>query len=183
MNWTLPGTTLVCPRENADAIAAQLDAMFLAGGLTLSQVAGISGLECYTVQNWVKRGLLAPPVGKRYNKEQLCRILNINLLRSVLPLEQTCRLLAWLNGSLSDESDDLVDDTLLYALFVRLAARARHLGGTLAWEEALEEITLDYPEPIPGAREKLIRVLRIMLTAWVSGRLKTQAEEMIAGLE
>ena len=35
--------------------------MFLAGGLTLSQVCQISGLEPYTVQNWVKRGFLSNP--------------------------------------------------------------------------------------------------------------------------
>ena len=183
MNWTIPGTTLDAPRETADAIDMQMRALFLAGGLTLSQVAAISGLEPYTIQNWVKRGFLPPARGKRYNMEQLCRILNINLLRLCMPLEQICTLMAYLNGSLSDESDDLVDDTLLYFLFVRLAARARHIGGSDAWEDALEQITRDYREPVPGAREKLIRVLRIMLTAWVSGRMRLEAEKMVRQLK
>lgn len=179
MNWTIPGTTLEGLRSNADRTDGLFQSLFLAGGLTLSQVASISGLEPYTIQNWVKRGFLAPPVNKRYDMEQVCRILNINLLKATLPIEQVTNLLAYLNGDLADESDDLVDDTKLYFYFVRLAARARYIGGDQTWDDALAEVTADYAEPVPGAREKLIKVLKIMLTAWVSGRIKAEAEKMI----
>ena len=182
MNWTIPGTTLEGLRNNADRTDGLFQSMFLAGGLTLSQVASVTGLEPYTIQNWVKRGFLSPPRNKRYDMEQVCRIININLLKGTLPLEQICSLMAYLNGDLTDESDDLVDDTMLFFLFVRLAARARYLGGDKTWDEALEEITADYKEPIPGARAKLVKVLKIMLTAWVAGRIKAEAEQMIAQL-
>ena len=182
MNWTIPGTTLEGLRSNADRTDGLFQSMFLAGGLTLSQVASVTGLEPYTIQNWVKRGFLSAPRNKRYDMEQVCRIININLLKGTLPLEQICRLMAYLNGDLTDESDDLVDDTMLYFLFVRLAARARYLGGDKSWDDALAEVTADYVEPIPGAREKLIKVLKIMLTAWVSSRIKAEAEQMIAEL-
>ena len=182
MNWTIPGTTLEGLRSNADRTDGLFQSMFLAGGLTLSQVASVTGLEPYTIQNWVKRGFLSAPRNKRYDMEQVCRIININLLKGALPLEQICRLMAYLNGDLTDESDDLVDDTMLYFLFVRLAARARYLGGDKSWDDALVEVTADYAEPIPGAREKLIKVLKIMLTAWVSSRIKAEAEQMIAEL-
>ena len=182
MNWTIPGTTLEGLRSNADRTDGLFQSMFLAGGLTLSQVASVTGLEPYTIQNWVKRGFLSPPRNKRYDMEQVCRIININLLKGTLPLEQICSLMAYLNGDLADESDDLVDDTMLFFLFVRLAARARYLGGDKTWDEALEEITADYKEPIPGARAKLIKVLKIMLTAWVAGRIKAEAERMLGEL-
>lgn len=182
MNWTIPGTTLEGQRSNADRTAGLFQSLFLAGGLTLSQVASISGLENYTIQNWVKRGFLTPPVNKRYDMEQVCRILNINLLKATLPIEQVTNLLSYLNGDLADESDDLVDDTKLYFYFVRLAARARYIGGDQTWDDALAEVTADYAEPVPGARQKLERVLKIMLTAWVSGRIKAEAENMIAQL-
>ena len=182
MNWTIPGTTLEGLRSNADRTDGLFQSMFLAGGLTLSQVASVTGLEPYTIQNWVKRGFLSAPRNKRYDMEQVCRIININLLKGTLPLEQICRLMAYLNGDLTDESDDLVDDTMLYFLFVHLAARARYLGGDKSWDDALAEVTADYVEPIPGAREKLIKVLKIMLTAWVSSRIKAEAEQMIAEL-
>ena len=182
MNWIIPGTTLEGQRSNADRTDGLFQSMFLAGGLTLSQVSSITGLETYTIQNWVKRGFLSSPKNKRYDMEQVCRIININLLKAVLPLEQVTKLMAYLNGDLTDESDDLVDDTMLYFFFVRLAARARYIGGDQTWDDALAEVTASYVEPIPGARAKLEKVLKIMLTAWVSGRIKAEAEKMIAQL-
>lgn len=182
MQWIIPGTTLSGERENADRTDGLFQSMFLAGGLTLSQVASITGLEPYTIQNWVKRGFLPPPQGKRYNMEQVCRLINMNILKGNMPLEQILHLMSYLNGSLADESDDLVDDTMLFFLFVKLAARARYIGGSKAWDDALVEITADYQEPVHGAREKLIRVLKIMLTVWCANMLKQQAENMIAEL-
>jgi len=182
MQWTIPGTTLVGERDNADRIDGLFQSMFLAGGLTLSQVSSITGLEGYTIQNWVKRKFLPSPVNKRYDMEQLCRLININILKGAMPLEQIIQLMAYLNGDLADERDDLVDDTLLFFLFVKLAARARYIGGTKAWDDALVEITEDYREPVPGAREKLIKVLKIMLTVWCANMLKAQADRMLAEL-
>ena len=183
MNWTIPGTTLTGLREDAGYIDRQFGAMFLAGGISLGQVANISGLEPYTIQNWVKRGFLTSPEHKKYSLRQLCRILNINMLKAVLPMEQICSLLGYLNGALDNEGDDLVDDSMLYFMFVRLAARARYIGGTQSWDDALAEVASDYDEPVPGAREKLIAVLRTMLTAWVAAQLKFQAEKMAAELK
>ena len=179
MHWIIPGTTLEGLRSNADRTEGLFQSMFLAGGLTLSQVSSVTGLEPYTIQNWVKRGFLPPPQHKRYNMEQLCRILNINILRGPLPLDQIVSLMAYINGDLADEGDDLVDDTMLYFMFVRLAARARHLGGTQTWDDALNEVTAVYTEPIPGARDKLNTVLKIMLTAWCASRLQQEATRMI----
>ena len=182
MQWLIPGTVISAKREDALRIEHDFGAMFLAGGIMLSQVSNISGLEPYDVQNWVKRQLLPPPVQKRYDLNQLCRILTINMLKKVLPMEQITGLLTYINGELDDRSDDIIDDSRLYFLFVKLAARARHIGGTESWDDALQQVTADYHEPVPGAREKLISVLRIMLTAWVAAQLQENAEKMIAAL-
>lgn len=179
MQWIIPGTTLTGLRENADRTDGLFQSLFLAGGLSLSQVSRITGLEAYTIQNWVKRGFLSSPVNKRYDMEQVCRIININILKGAVPLEQIVKLMAYLNGNLTDESDDLVDDTMLFFLFVKLAARARYIGGTKAWDDALVEVTEDYVEPVPGAREKLIKVLKVMLTVWCANQMKFQADKMI----
>ena len=182
MNWTLPGTTITTPREDADRTRNQFDALFLAGGLTLSQVASITGLEPYAIQNWVKRGFLSPPVAKRYDREQVCRLIIINMLRGTLALEQICSLMSYVNGDLADDSDDLIGDTRLYFMFVRLAARARHIGGTQQRDEAVAAVLKDYSEPVPGARERVRKVLRTMLTAWVANRLRLETEEMLKNL-
>ena len=182
MNWIIPGTTLEGQREDADRTDGLFQSMFLAGGLTLSQVSSVTGLESYTIQNWVKRGFLPPPRNKRYNMEQVCRITIINMLKGALALEQICSLISYINGSLTDESDDIIDDAVLYFKFVSLAARARHIGGSTEWSEAIAEVLANYEEPYPGAREKVARVLHIMLTAWIAARLKEQTDAMIADL-
>ena len=182
MNWTIPGTTLEGLRENADRTDGLFQSMFLAGGLTLSQVSSITGLETHTVQNWVKRGFLPPPRNKRYDMEQTCRIILINMLKGALSLEQICHLISYINGSLTDESDDIIDDAVLYFKFVSLAARARHIGGTKEWGEALAEVMETYTEPYPGAKDKVKTVLQIMLTAWIAAQLRDQTSRMISQL-
>lgn len=181
--WIIPGTTLEGLRCDADRTEGLFGSMFLAGGLTLSQVSSVTGLETHTIQNWVKRKFLAPPRNKRYDKEQVCRIILINMLKGALSLEQICSMISSLNGDLTDENDDIIDDALLYFMFVRLAARARHIGGTKEWDEAIADVTADYQEPYPGAKEKVIQVLRIMLTAWVTTQLRAQVDQMVAQLQ
>lgn len=179
MNWTIPGTVLESPRSDAVHISEQFNSMFLGGGMVLSQVAAVSGLESHAVQNWVKRGFLSPPVKKRYNLEQLCRILTINALKGVLSLDQICSLLSYVNGQLTDDSDDVIDDQLLYFMFVRLAARARELYRDEDRETLLNQELSDYQEPVPGARERVKTALRIMLTAWLAARMCQQAEKLL----
>ena len=179
MKWTIPGTVLVAEREDAVHIEEMFSSMFLAGGMVLSQVSGVTGLEPYTVQNWVKRGFLAPPQKKRYTMRQLCRIININMLKSVLPMERICGLLGYINGHLDDESDDMIDDATLYFLFVRLAANAKELYRSEERDSLLEQALADYQEPAPGAKQRVKTVLRIMLTAWLAARMRQEAERMM----
>lgn len=179
MKWTIPGTVLRIERDNADGVEEMFSSMFLAGGMVLSQVASITGLEPYTVQNWVKRGFLSPPEHKRYTLQQLCRILHINMLKSVLPLERICSLLRYINGKLDDEGDDIIDDATLYFLFVRLAARSKQLDDPAAWKKAMEEALCNYQEPVPGARERIENGLRIMLIANLASKMAQTAERML----
>ena len=143
MQWYLPGTVLRVEAEETQHVEGLFQPMFLAGGMVLSQVASITGLEPYIVQNWVKRGFLAPPVNKRYSLRQLCRILNINALKGVLPMERICGLLTYINGALDDESDDIIDDSVLYFMFVRLAVQAKTLDREDRWESAIEAVLSD----------------------------------------
>lgn len=182
MDWIIPGTVLTIRQEETDRIQEMFSTMFLAGGMALGQISHITGLEPHTVQNWVKRGFLTSPQNKRYTLRQLCRILNINMLKSALSLEQICGLLQYINGHLDDESDDLIDDSQLYFLFVRLAAYHRQMNTTQGREEYLQKILSDYAEPVPGARERVEKVLRIMLTAWAAAQLRQTAEKMINDL-
>lgn len=182
MDWEVPGTALKIPREEAAMLPAQFRAMFLAGDMVLSQVANITGLESYIIQNWVKRGFLPKPQNKRYTLRQLCRIMNINMLKGVMPLEQICSLLGYVNGRLDDEQDDTIDDSDLYFMFVRLAARSKELYQAESRDAVLEEELADYTEPVPGAKARVKAVLRIMLTAWLAARMVQETERMLEQL-
>ena len=182
MKWTLPGTVLTAQRSDAAMIEQQFTSMFLMGGIVLSQVSAVTGLEPYTVQNWVKRGFLPPPEHKRYNMNQLCRILTINMLKRVLPMEQICGLLGYINGDLDDAGDDIIDDSKLYFLFAQLAAKRTPLHDPAGRDAAIGLALKDYKEPVAGAKERVGKVLGVMLTAWAAAQLHETAEQMISAL-
>ena len=179
MNWNIPGTVLTVADREAESVQAQFQAMFLPGGMVLSQISGITGLEPYIIQNWVKRGFLTKPQNKRYSLRQLCRIININMLKGILPMERICGMLGYINGQLDDNSDDLIDDSKLYFMFVQLAANARELYRSEDRDALLDAALADYVEPVPGAKMRVKQVLRIMLTAWLAARMTQEAEKML----
>ena len=182
MEWNIPGTLLTIHRQEAQGIEKIFATMFLPGGMTLGQITGITGIEPYTVQNWVKRGFLAPPEKKRYSQNQLCRILTIQSLKSVLSLEQICSLIGYVNGRLDSAEDDIIDDSQLYFLFVKLAGRIQELYDENGQDVVLESMLEDYVEPVPGAKERVTKALRVMLTAFLASRMANAAGKMLENL-
>lgn len=185
MRQTLPGTTIEADLSCSGTVAALLDPLFLTGGLMLSQVARLTGLEPYVIQNWVRRGFVSPPQRKRYSYRQFCRIAMINMLKDALQLDRICTLLSYVNGQLDDESDDLIDDVQLYRYLVDLAALAQSRPAQL--ENHLEgwcvQVLEGYVEPVPGARRRVEQVLSAALMAYLSGVLRRRAEELTAALQ
>ena len=178
MRRELPGSTLSFEDAYPRGAETLVAALFTGGGLMLSQVSHISGLEPYVIQNWVARGFLPPPVNKRYSRRQLSRILIVHMLRGVLPLESIVSLLSYVNGHLDDESDDTVDDSRLYIWLIRCICTPPE-----AEEEALKQCLAEYQEPFPGAARRLEQVLRIMVTANAAAELKNKAQTLIDGLD
>ena len=185
MRQTLPGTTIEADLSCSGTVAALLDPLFLTGGLMLSQVARLTGLEPYVIQNWVRRGFVSPPQRKRYSYRQFCRIAMINMLKDALQLDRICALLSYVNGQLDDESDDLIDDVQLYRYLVDLAALA--LTRPAQVENHLDEwcvqVLEGYEEPAPGARRRVEQVLAAALIAYLAGVLRHKAEELAAALQ
>ena len=105
------------------------------------------------------------------------------MLKGALPLERICSLLGYVNGQLDNEADDMIDDSDLYFMFVRLATRSKELYRADSRDTVLDEELAGYREPVPGAREKVKQVLRIMLTAWLATRMAQETENMLNNLE
>ncbi len=184
VEWTLPGTVLSVDADRPQAAEEVFSSLFLAGGLVLSQVTQATGLEPYIIQNWVRRGFLAPPKQRKYTRRQLSRILMINALKSTLSIEQICKLLSYINGALDDEGDDTIDDTELYGAFVLVAGSVQKHGLTSESEmnRLIADGLKDYKESIPGAKERIEQALRIMITAWRAAQLQTKAQSMMNAL-
>lgn len=184
VEWTLPGTVLSVDADRPQAAEEVFSSLFLAGGLVLSQVTQVTGLEPYIIQNWVRRGFLAPPKQRKYTRRQLSRILMINALKSTLSIEQICKLLSYINGALDDEGDDTIDDTELYGAFVLVAGSVQKHGLTSESEmdRLIADGLKDYKESIPGAKERIEQALRIMITAWRAAQLQTKAQSMMNAL-
>lgn len=185
MMGTLPGTTVETDLSRNDAAEALLSPLFLTGGLMLSQIAQLTGLEPHVIQNWVKRGFVSPPKNKKYTRRQFCRIVTINMLKDCLRLEQITRLLSYLNGHLDDESDDIIDDSRLYTYITRLVFLAQRspMAGREQWRAWCAQVLEDYDEPYPGARERVCRGLQVIVTAYAAARLKGEAERMLKSLD
>lgn len=184
VEWTLPGTVLSVDADRPQAAEEVFSSLFLAGGLVLSQMTQVTGLEPYIIQNWVRRGFLAPPKQRKYTRRQLSRILMINALKSTLSIEQICKLLSYINGALDDEGDDTIDDTELYGAFVLVAGNVQKhdLTSESEMNRLIADGLKDYKEPIPGAKERIEQALRIMITAWRAAQLQTKAQSMMNAL-
>ncbi|MDL2287184.1 DUF1836 domain-containing protein [Eubacteriales bacterium OttesenSCG-928-G02] len=175
----LPGTTIEINerlRNMNDAAQNILDNIFATGGLMLSQVSALSGLENHTIQNWVKRGFLSSPIKKQYSKRQFCRIILINLLKETIQIDQVLKLLSYVNGNLADESDDLIDDSALYNYYVNMINGIEKNENP---QNAVDNVLKDYTEPIPGGKKRLSKVLLIMYYAGMSSYYRRCGEKIL----
>lgn len=179
MTANLPGTTLpVQPHDRKDAFDA-LRPIFAvsSGGLLLSQVAEMTGLGASTVQNWVKRGWVSRPEGKKYNEIQVARILLINLLRPAMRLEDIVKLLEFINGKVDDRSDDIIPETNLYSILCSAIfemGKSNNLSGGYI-RSLTDSLLSDYQGPVPDAAARLRDALCVMLLNVAASGLMEQA--------
>ncbi len=180
----LPGTTIEIAVPNKEAAKDVLDNVFMCGGLMMGQVARLTGLEPYMIQNWVKRGFLSSPKQKLYTKRQFCRIAIINMLRDGLQIEKITGLLSYINGRLDDESDDIIDDTELYLYYIAVIS---HIDDGSIDENMfvphIEKVVESFVEPFAGAKRRLIKVLLVMLNAHISANFRKKAEDVLNTLD
>lgn len=181
----IPGTPLPM-NSGIEGFALFRQMISAAGGLSLSQVCALTGLEGSTVQNWVKRGYVAKPVEKKYQERQLARILIISALKNCLQIEQIAQLLSYVNGSVEDGSDDIIGEALLYDTFCSCIKMLNdEENGTL--REKLEKVALratkTYRGPYPEAGRKLRRALCVMMQAYEAANMRREAELMLWELQ
>ena len=182
MNRLIPGTTMKFTEQARESAFSLISPVLEAtGGLTLSQLSKLTGLEGTTIQNWIKRGWVAATKGKKYSEKQILRILLINMLRKAMKLEDIANLMHYINGDVEDTTDDIIDDILLYDILCRIiftaedegAFDSEHIRSLVA-----NEIAENNKDILDS--DKLRKAMYVMVMGYRSGYLRTEMEK---GLE
>lgn len=178
----IPGTVIPAENGKGPVGSAFLTGIFsVTSGLMLSQIKEITGLDAPALQNWIKRGWVSSPTGKRYNIDQVARILIINMLRETLKLESIAYLMSYINGNVNDRSDDIIPESVLYDYICCIIDRCKNyaVNDSENLKPLIADCTADYKEAIPGSTERLRKALEIIILAYQSARIKTKAESLL----
>ncbi|MBR4205931.1 MAG: DUF1836 domain-containing protein [Clostridia bacterium] len=179
----LPGTVFPADDVAKEGGRAFFNKVFyVSEHIMLSHIREITGLDTMALQNWVKRKWVPNPEKKYYNREHLARFLLINMLRDTVQISRILYLLRWLNGE--NGEDGVIPESELYEYVCRCVARATDgkFPGVNALDQIVEEETADFANPAAGARRRLMTALRIMTAAYVSARIKQEADDMLDSL-
>ncbi len=183
MSTTFPGTTIEVLELKKSSSRQLFDGIFATGGLTLSQVSLMTGLEPYLIQNWVKRGFVGSPKKRVYSRNQFSRIVIINMLREALQIEKICDLIRVISGVLDDESDDLISADELYHTYVDLLAENRiDLSNKSSVLAASDLAASGYAKNDADAQKRISKILQIMLYAHAAAGLRKKADEIFSTL-
>lgn len=172
----LPGTDIECKQLGRAEAEAMLGGIFAGGGLVLSQIAALTGMELYSVQNWVRRGFVSSPVRKKYSPRQFCRLVIINMLKDSMSIGEITGLLTYINGDLSDEGDDMVCDDLIYLGFTDLISVTQSEDED-AVKEAAEKVAAEITDG--EAEKRLGEVLTVMYFAYRASLLVKKNGELM----
>ena len=180
---TFPGTTIEVSELKKGSSRQLFDGIFAAGGITLSQVSIMAGLEPYLIQNWVKRGFLTSPVKRVYSKEQFSRIVIINMLRESLQIDRICSLIQIIGGAPNNPDDDLIGDDELYHRYVDMVSdEGININDRASVQSAVQAASENMISKIPNAQKKLANVLEVMLYAHAASMMRSRAEQILYSL-
>ncbi len=181
---TYPGMTVEVTKLEKGSSRILFDGVFAAGGITLSQVSVMTGLEPYQIQNWVKRGFVTSPVKRLYSKKQFARIVIINMLRESLQIDKICELIRIIGGKPNDESDDLISDDELYHRYVDMLAgsKVNPLNDASVSEAALLAAA-QCEERVPNSKMQLAHIFEVMVYAHTAATLRKKSDEIFSTLQ
>jgi len=151
------------------------------GGLSLSQVCAVTGLEGSTIQNWVKRGWVEHPIGKKYEEVHVARILIINALKECIKLEHIAKLMAYVNGSPTADGDKVIKESTLYNYLCEALKQSSQSNDNSrsGIESIIDNIIKDYRDPNPDSRIRIRKTLILMMFACVCTDVKRRTEAMM----
>jgi len=177
----LPGTATTYVEHGEKGFSKIEMLLEATGGLNLSQVCAVTGLEGSTIQNWVKRGWVSHPNGKKYEEKHIARILIINALKECIKLEHIALLMNYVNGTAVDNNDYIIRESDLYNLLCDALGRMgkaqdQSRGGV---EAVVEILIRGYKSPKPDSSARIRKALTLMIYACVCTDVKRRTEAMM----
>ena len=168
--------------ENADGEQFLNRSFFLTDGVMLSQIKEISGIDGSTLQNWVKRGWVGNTVNKKYSKNQLARILIINMMRDTMQLSRIIFILQYVNGK--SEEDKIVRESVLYGYICKVLDRLSENGDIsgAGIDGIISDVLSDYNETVSGAERRLSVGIKVITITYYSALIKAEAEAILDSL-
>lgn len=172
----LPGTVIEFPMRSG--ISEFLQSLFAANGLVLSQVLQLTGLNTPTVQNWVKRKFVRPPVGKKYDCDQFCTIVIINMMSKTFQIDNLRKMLDYVEVLVPSAP------TMIYTCFIEAlqGLSLTDLQSDENIDRAIDEV-IEAAEADDDVKKRLRQVIRIMLMAHVSSLIRNRAQELLFSLD
>lgn len=151
---------------------------FITDGIMLAQIREICGIDGSTLQNWTKRGWVGNAHNKRYDKNQVARILIINMMRDSMQLDRISWILTYVNGRAGDTSDDIIPESELYDYLCRIIDQLVDDEMTPDAENVSELISHaleSYEERAAGARKRLERACGIIIMTYYATLVRQKA--------
>lgn len=177
----LPGTAITY-LEQGEKGFSRIDMLLKAtGGLSLSQVCAVTGLEASTIQNWVKRGWVSHPKGKKYEEIHIARILIINALKECIKLEYIALLMGYVNGAPASNDNDIIRESELFNYLceaLQTTGQSDDLSRS-GVEGVVERVIAEYKGPTPDSRIRIRKALTLMIYACVCTDVKRRTEAMM----
>lgn len=179
-----PGTTVEVLHPVKGGSRVLFEGIFATGGITLSQVSVMTGLEPYLIQNWVKRGFLTSPQKRVYSKNQFARIVIINMLKEALQIERICGLVDVMGWLSEDTSDDVIGDDELYHMYFDMLVESEiNIADEGSVRLAAERATEGFVSDNKNAVSQLTGILMVMTYAHYASELRAKADEMLSTLQ
>ncbi len=178
----IPGTVMdKAKMGNVTGLEFLNKIFYITDGIMLSQIREICGIDGTTLQNWTKRGWVANAKSKRYDKNQLARILIINMMRDSMQLDRISKVLTYVNGRTSDENDDIIPESELYDYLCRIIDRlvkedipqeADNLS------DLIKRVLVSYEERMAGAAKRLEKACGIIIMTYYAALVHQKANNM-----
>ena len=181
----IPGTKLKqSDMEGLTGLDFLKKVFFISDGVMLTQIRDISGIDSSTLQNWTKRGWVANSKLKKYDIDQVAHILIINMLRSCMQLDKIAFLIHYINGEVGNAADDIIHDSELYDYICKILQyiMKKEACPLAEIKDHVAKITVDYVEPIEGARERLNHALEVIVVTYYASLIKQHASKLLDDL-